>query len=83
MVGDETGAEILRQLSEEDAHDVAREVSLLDNITDAERNHVIDDSVRISQNMDLYRTGGLEYAKTVIYGAFGPETGKRMVERLV
>jgi flagellar motor switch protein FliG len=59
LVGDEAGAEILRQLSEEDAHEVAR------------------------QNIDLYRAGGIEYAKTVIYGAFGAETGKRMVERLV
>ena len=83
MVGNEAGAEILRHLSEEDAHDVAREVSLLDNISDAERNHVIDDFLRISQNIDLYRTGGIEYAKAVIFGAFGPETGKRMVERLV
>ncbi|MGP8243764.1 MAG: flagellar motor switch protein FliG [Bryobacteraceae bacterium] len=83
LVGDEAGAEILRQLSEEDAHEVAREVSLLENISDMERRHVIDDFVRISQNIDLYRTGGLEYAKTVIYGAFGPETGKRMIERLV
>jgi flagellar motor switch protein FliG len=83
LVGDEAGAEILRQLSEEDAHEVARAVSLLEGISDADRKHVIDDFVRISQNIDLYRTGGLEYAKTVIYGAFGPETGKRMIERLI
>jgi flagellar motor switch protein FliG len=83
LIGDESGAEILRHLSEEDAHDVAREVSLLDNITEQERKHVIEDFLRVSQNIDLYRTGGIEYAKAVIYGAFGPETGKRMVERLV
>jgi len=83
LVGDEAGSEILRQLSEEDAHEVAREVSLMGSVSDDDRRHVVDDFIRISQNIDLYRAGGLEYAKTVIYGAFGPETGKRMVERLV
>jgi flagellar motor switch protein FliG len=83
MVGDGVGAEILRYLSEEEAHDVARELSLLGSISEEERNHVIDDFLRISQNVELYRAGGLEYAKSVIFGAFGQETGKRMVERLV
>jgi flagellar motor switch protein FliG len=83
MVGNEAGAEILRHLTEEDAHEVAREVSLLDNISEMERLQVIEDFLHVSQNLDLYRTGGLEYAKAVIYAAFGPDTGKRMVDRLV
>jgi flagellar motor switch protein FliG len=82
IVGNDIGASILRQLSEEDANEVAREVAQLSSISEEERNAVLEDFLRIAENIDLYRTGGLEYAKSVLYAAFGPETGKRMTERL-
>jgi flagellar motor switch protein FliG len=82
IVGNESGAAICRHLSEEEAHDVAREVTLLESISEAERSTVLKDFLQTAANIDLYRTGGLEYAKSVLIGAFGPDAGKRMADRL-
>ena len=83
IVGNDIGAGALRQLSEDDAQEIAREVALLSSISEEERTAVLEDFIRVAENLDLYRTGGLEYAKSVLYAAFGPETGKRLTDRLV
>src|SRR5579872_1703137 len=67
VVGNEVGAGILRQLSEEDAHLVAREVTQLSAISAEERAQVLEEFLRLAENIDLYRAGGLEYAKSVLY----------------
>lgn len=82
-LGDEAGALVLRQLREEEAHEVAREVSLLRGVEEDERVAVLREFASMCEHPNLPEAGGLEYATSVLVSAFGEETGKRMADRLM
>jgi len=82
-LGDETGASILRQLTEEQVHDITREISTLGKLSVEERNSVLNEFITTASNPNAASSGGVEYATSVLLAAFGPETGKRMAERLL
>jgi flagellar motor switch protein FliG len=82
-IGNQASAAILRQLSEEEVHDITREISMLPSATDDERQSVLRDFVAKAEHPDTLDVGGIQYATSVLLAAFGPETGKRMAERLL
>ncbi|HUI57582.1 MAG TPA: flagellar motor switch protein FliG [Bryobacteraceae bacterium] len=82
-LGDDTCAAILRQLTEEQVHDVTREISRLTGVSDDERRHVLEEFASAHSNAGLFGSGGIEYATSVLVTAFGPETGKRMADRVL
>ena len=82
-LGDEASAAILRQLPEEQVHDITREISVLGKLTSHERKSVLHEFVEAVENPHTLNPGGIEYATSVLLAAFGPETGKRMAERLL
>lgn len=82
-LGDQASAPILRQLTEEEVHDITREISLLANVTQEERTTVLSRFTTAVESPDVFSHGGIEYATSVLLQAFGPETGKRMADRLL
>src|SRR5579884_2773757 len=82
-LGDEASAAILRQLTEEQVHDLTREISTLGKLTHGERQAVMKEFLATAENPAAAASGGVEYATSVLLAAFGPETGKRMAERLL
>jgi flagellar motor switch protein FliG len=82
-LGDETSAAILRELTEEEVHDVTREISLLGQFTPYERTAVLRDFLKATEDSQAFSPGGVEYATSVLVAAFGQETGKRMADRLI
>src|SRR5690348_5444665 len=81
-LGDEASAAILRQLTEEQVHDLTREISTLGKPNSEERQAVLGDFLSTAGD-GSNALGGVEYATSVLLTAFGPETGKRMAERLL
>ena len=82
-LGDEASAAILRQLTEEQVHDITREISTLGRMSHGERETVMKEFLVTAENPSAAAAGGVEYATSVLLAAFGPETGKRMAERLL
>lgn len=82
-VGDEAGAAILRQLTEDEVHGVTREISLLGKLNDHDRNEVLQEFVTVAENPYALQPRGVGYATSVLLTAFGPNDGKRMAERLL
>jgi flagellar motor switch protein FliG len=82
-VGDETSAAILRQLTEDEVHEVTREISLLGKLTDQDRTGVLQEFVSAAENPYAVQPRGVGYATSVLLTAFGPTDGKRMADRLL
>jgi len=82
-VGDEASAVILRQLNEDQVHEVTREISRLTAVPDDERKAVLNEFVNAQANAGLLTAGGIDYATSLLVAAFGPETGKRMAEHVL
>jgi flagellar motor switch protein FliG len=83
ILGDEVCANVLRQMSEEHVHEVTREISRLNTVSDDERHAVLNDFSKAHANAGLFAPGGIEYATTLLVSAFGQETGKRMADRVL
>ena len=82
-VGDDNCAAVLRHLNEDQVHSITREIGRLSAVADDERQNVLRKFEDNAKQAKLFGAGGLEYAKSVLISAFGPETGKRMAERVV
>lgn len=82
-IGDRTSADILRAMAEEEVYDLAREISLLTNVSAEERTEVLNEFLKLTQPPHLMVSGGLEYATSVLITAFGPEAGRRIADRLM
>jgi len=82
-LGDEASAMVLRNLSEEEVHDVTRELSVLTNVPEEDRIAVLKEFLAVYERPDLLAAGGMDYVTSILLSAFGPETGKRMADRLL
>jgi flagellar motor switch protein FliG len=82
-IGDEACAAVLRNLKEDQVHQVTREISRLETVSDDERTSVMETFMGAAERGRIFDPGGIEYATSVLVAAFGPETGKRMAERVV
>ena len=82
-IGDENCAAVIRHLSEDQVHEVTREISCLKNVTDEERIAVFKHFEYTMEQARLFAPGGISYATSVLVSAFGPETGKRMADRVL
>lgn len=77
----QTAAGILRQLSEREVHDVIAAIGDLRNVTDAERQTVLNEYVAKVADAGTFAPGGAEFATSVVIAAFGQETGKKLADR--
>lgn len=82
-IGDENCAAVLRHLSEEEVHEVSREISRLGSVKDEERTAAMEGFDESLKQGRMFGPGGIDYATNVLVAAFGPETGKRMAERVL
>ena len=82
-LGDEISALVLRNLREEEVHDVSRELSVLSNVDEDDRLAVLREFLQTYEHRELLTAGGIDYVTSILLSAFGPETGKRMADRLL
>jgi flagellar motor switch protein FliG len=82
-LGDQASAPILRELKEDEVHEITREISLLRQVGEQERTATLREFMEKIVHRDYYSTGGLEYATSLLMAAFGPEAGKRISDRVL
>jgi flagellar motor switch protein FliG len=82
VLGEQTSAELLQCLSEEDVQKVSREVAKVTAISAEQAENVLNEFHHLSAAGDYVARGGIEYARKLLMRAFNPEIAKRMLERL-
>lgn len=82
-LGDHVSAEILKQLEEEEVQKVSHEVARVGSITAEQAESVLQEFFDMSVAHDYVLKGGIDYARKLLMGAFGPDTAKRMLDRLM
>jgi flagellar motor switch protein FliG len=83
VLGEQTSAEILRNLEEEEVDLISREVAKISAITGEQAETVLDECYQMSLAHDYVLKGGVEYAGKILMNAFGPEQARRLLDRLV
>ena len=82
VLGEQTSADILQHLAEDDVQKVSREVARITAISAEQAEMVLNEFHQISTAGSYVARGGVEYARKVLMRAFSPETAKRLLDRL-
>jgi flagellar motor switch protein FliG len=83
MLGDAVSAELIKQLTEDEVQIVAREIARLKKVQPAQAETVLEEFYQLTSARDYLHKGGVDYAKNMLMNAFGPETAKRLMDRLM
>jgi flagellar motor switch protein FliG len=82
VLGEQSSAELLQQLSEEDVQKVSREVAKITAISSDNAESVLNEFHHMVAAGDYVARGGIDYARKLLMRAFNPDTAKRLLERL-
>jgi flagellar motor switch protein FliG len=82
VLGEQSSAELLQQLSEDDVQKVSREVARITAITGDQSETVLQEFHHLATAGDYVARGGVDYARKLLMRAFTPDTAKRLLDRL-
>jgi len=82
VLGEQSSAELLQQLSEEDVQKVSREVARITAITGDQSEIVLQEFHHLATAGDYVARGGVDYARKLLMRAFNPDVAKRLLDRL-
>ena len=83
LLGDQASAEIIKHLPDDDIQLVTREITRMKKIAPEQAENVLEEFYQLSAARNYMVTGGMDYARSVLINAFGPETAKKLLDRLV
>ncbi len=82
MIGDKSSSENNKQLSEDEEQLVSREIARLDSISAEHAEQLLEEFYQMNLAHDLVVRGGMDYAKKMLFQAFGPEIARKLYDRL-
>jgi flagellar motor switch protein FliG len=82
ILGEQSSAELLAQLTEEEVQTVSREVAKITAISAEQAEGVLEEFHQVTTAGDYVARGGMEYARKLLLRAFEPEHAKRLLDRL-
>ncbi len=81
-LGEDSSAEVLKELSEEEIGLLTRAIARSSNITSQQAESVLGEFHTMIVAQEFVVKGGLDYARKMLARAFGPESAKRLIDRL-
>ena len=82
VLGEQTSAELLQHLSEEEIQKVSREVAKITAISSEHAEIILQQFHHLSTAGDYVARGGMEFARKLLLRAFTPEQARRFLDRL-
>ena len=82
VLGEQSSAELLQQLSEDDVQKVSREVARITAISGDQSEGVLQEFHHLATAGDYVSRGGIDYARKLLMRAFNPDIAKRLLDRL-
>jgi flagellar motor switch protein FliG len=82
VLGEQTSAELVQQLTEDEVQRVSREVAKITAISAEQAETVLEEFHQIAVAGDYVARGGMDYARKLLLRAFEPDHAKRLLDRL-
>lgn len=83
LLGDQLSAEILKHMGDDEVERIGREIARLGSIAGGDAESVLEEFYEMSVAQSYMLKGGIDYARKMLQNAFGPDQGKRMLDRLI
>ena len=81
-LGEETSAELMRQFTEDEVQAVSREVARTTSVSPDQAEAVLAEFQQMVVARDYVLKGGLDHARRMLVGAFGPEAAEKILFHL-
>ncbi|MBE6033289.1 flagellar motor switch protein FliG [Aminipila sp.] len=81
-LGAERASKIYKFLGEEDLEILTLEIAKLNHVSPTQTEAAMDDFYKLCLTQKVITEGGVDYAKTVLEKAFGPQTATTLLERV-
>lgn len=81
-LGAERASKIYKFLGEEDLEILTLEIAKLNHVSPTQTEAAMDDFYKLCLTQKVITEGGVDYAKTVLEKAFGPQTATALLERV-
>lgn len=82
-LGEQLSAEVLKHLDEDEVGLIGREVARTTLVAPEDAESILEEFYQMSVAKDYVLKGGVEYARKMLVNAFGPETARLLVDRLM
>ncbi len=82
LLGEQTSADLLQQIPEDDAQIVGREVAKLTAITTDQAENVLEEFHQLTLAGDYVARGGSDFARKLLQRAFAPDVSRRMLDMI-
>ena len=82
LLGEESAADLLQQLPEDDVHMVSREVAKLTAITSEQAESVLEEFHQLTLAGDYIARGGVDFARKLLQRAFPSDVARRMLDMI-
>ena len=83
MLGEASSSEVLKYLEEDEVQQLGREIAKMQAITSDQADTVLEEFYQMLVARDYVMKGGIDFARKVLVTAFGPESAKKMLDRLM
>ncbi len=82
-MGGEVAAEVMAHLNEDEAALLSREVARLPSISPETAEVVLEEGYQLTLAHTYVVKGGVDYARTMLLNAYGPDQARKLVDRLM
>ncbi len=81
-LGEDSSAEVLKQLTEEEIGLLTRAIARVPNVNSQQAEAILDEFHKMTVAQEFVVKGGIDYARKMLATAFGPESAKRLIDRV-
>ena len=82
VLGEQSSADLLQQLNEEEVSKISREVARINAISTEQAEAILEEFHQLTMAGDYVVRGGIDYARKLLLRAFAPEVARKMLDRL-
>ncbi len=82
QLGEDIATNLFSHMQIDSVTDISKYIATAKNIDKQVANAVLEEMYALLQSNQYIRTGGMEYAKEILYRTFGPEAAQNILEKL-
>ncbi len=82
QLGEDISTNLFSHMQIETVTEISKYIATVKNIDKQVANAVLEEFYALLQSNQYIRSGGLEYAKEILYRTFGPEAAQKILEKL-
>jgi len=82
QLGEDSTANLFSHMDIDVVTDISKYIATVKNIDKSVANAVLEEFYAVFQSNQYIRSGGMEYAKEILYRTFGPESAQKILDKL-